>query len=107
VYHSSSADSERVTKRPKLNEKRPQSSSAISTIAPRPARTIQSYPSIELEQASPTKKHAPKPKNALNLTIIAPSYHEQLSGIRSAPLHSNHPPPPAQGYHKSNLGNSL
>ncbi|KAI8882667.1 hypothetical protein K501DRAFT_333905 [Backusella circina FSU 941] len=39
-------------------------------------------------------------KNSRNLTIFAPSYHQQLLGVRSAPLHSNFPKPAPS---KSNL----
>lgn len=35
------------------------------------------------------KRLSIKHKNSLNLTIFAPSYHEQLAGIRSAPINSN------------------
>lgn len=54
------------------------------------ARKIHSYPAGEAEQHSSNKKRLSiKHKNALNLTIFAPSYHEQLAGIRSAPINSN------------------
>ncbi|KAG1457841.1 hypothetical protein G6F56_006526 [Rhizopus delemar] len=35
------------------------------------------------------KPMSTKHKNALNLTIFAPSYHQQLAGVRSAPINSN------------------
>lgn len=55
------------------------------------ARKIHSYPTGEPEdqQTSSNKKRlSAKHKNSLNLTIFAPSYHEQLVGARSAPINS-------------------
>jgi hypothetical protein len=56
------------------------------------ARKIYSYPEEESEQDQQSmnrKRLSIKHKNALNLTIFAPSYHEQLAGVRSAPINSN------------------
>ncbi|KAI8347190.1 hypothetical protein EDC96DRAFT_521163 [Choanephora cucurbitarum] len=55
---------------------------------PRSARRLQnSYP--PLEKVDDKKRQSSKHKNSLNLTIFAPSYHEQLAGVRSAPINSN------------------
>lgn len=100
-------------------EKRPHSLSAVangSNAQPlsRPPRKIHSYPSaldsheednrqahVQGQQSpyyhpppqepplSDKKRLSIKHKNSLNLTIFAPSYHEQLNGIRSAPINSN------------------
>lgn len=84
-------------------EKRPHSLSAVasgSNIQPssRQIRKIHSYPAtVETEKTSPQpspsfsnkRKLSIKHKNSLNLTIFAPSYHEQLAGVRSAPINSN------------------
>ncbi|KAI9483922.1 MAG: hypothetical protein EXX96DRAFT_159022 [Benjaminiella poitrasii] len=107
-------------------EKRPHSLSAINTgINNKPPQKIQSHPTAETEKdihqqqhqqqrqqqaqasfLSDNKKLSNKHKNALNLTIFAPSYNEQLAGIRSAPLNSNFgkPVPIQPQYHKSNYG---
>ncbi|EIE85492.1 hypothetical protein RO3G_10202 [Rhizopus delemar RA 99-880] len=52
------------------------------------AKKIHSYPVGDSEQQH-KKRISTKHKNALNLTIFAPSYHEQLTGVRSAPINSN------------------
>ncbi|KAI9251231.1 hypothetical protein BY458DRAFT_523975 [Sporodiniella umbellata] len=59
------------------------------------------------EELSNKKRLSAKHKNSLNLTIFAPSYHEQLAGARSAPINTkfnqavlNH----QVQYQKSNLG---
>lgn len=88
-------------------EKRPHSLSAVASgsnsnnnIQPssRQIRKIHSYPAtVETEKTSPQpspsfsnkRKLSIKHKNSLNLTIFAPSYHEQLAGVRSAPINSN------------------
>jgi hypothetical protein len=79
-------------------EKRPHSLSAVTNAnnqpTLRPIRKIQSHTSnttMNEEQQFPSdkKRLSIKHKNALNLTIFAPSYHEQLAGVRSAPINSN------------------
>lgn len=91
-------------------EKRPHSLSAVTTATTSTAaagtkhiRKLHSYPPIvDEDQASQQqqqqtddvlisnkKRLSIKHKNALNLTIFAPSYNEQLTGVRSAPINSN------------------
>jgi hypothetical protein len=79
-------------------EKRPHSLSAVTSGTAsnqpilRPIRKIQSHTSTineEVQFPSDKKRLSIKHKNALNLTIFAPSYHEQLAGVRSAPINSN------------------
>jgi hypothetical protein len=88
-------------------DKRPHSLSAVTigiNASNRQIRKMQSYPApSEIEDNSPPpptptpttpnsnnkKRLSLKHKNSLNLTIFAPSYHEQLAGVRSAPINSN------------------
>lgn len=92
-------------------EKRPHSLSSVtngSNAQPisRQIRKIQSYPApTETEEPPPQpsdkKRLSIKHKNSLNLTIFAPSYHEQLAGVRSAPINSNfNKPIPNQQTHQ-------
>lgn len=104
----STLDSEKPAKKQKTSngverEKRPHSLSAVTTATPTSAATkqirkLQSYPPIINEDTAPQqedpmisnkKRLSIKHKNALNLTIFAPSYNEQLTGVRSAPINSN------------------
>ncbi|KAI9355215.1 hypothetical protein BD770DRAFT_391473 [Pilaira anomala] len=107
-------------------ERRPHSLSAVTTgnnvPISRQIRKIQSYPATETEEQPPppplpipptspsnSKRLSNKHKNSLNLTIFAPSYHEQLAGVRSAPINSNFnrpiPNQPTQQHSRSNYAN--
>lgn len=104
-------------------EKRPHSLSAVTngtaTNQPlsRPIRKIHSNATNDEEQQFPSNKKrlSIKHKNSLNLTIFAPSYNEQLTGVRSAPINSNFDnskPIPSQQqaplqHHKSHYGNII
>ncbi|KAI8389399.1 hypothetical protein BD560DRAFT_486064 [Blakeslea trispora] len=63
----------------------------LNSNTPRSARRLQSsYPPLEkVDNSHDKKRQSSKHKNSLNLTIFAPSYHEQLAGVRSAPINSN------------------
>lgn len=113
--HTSSAlDLDKPAKKQKTSngEKRPHSLSAVTTTAAagtKHVRKLHSYPPIinedqtpqqqQQQQSQPSKSQdalisnkkrlSIKHKNALNLTIFAPSYNEQLTGVRSAPINSN------------------
>ncbi|KAI7891021.1 uncharacterized protein EV154DRAFT_551883 [Mucor mucedo] len=101
------------------DNKRPHSLSAVTAgnnSAPlsRQIRKIQSHPVSEMEDTaapvpSSSKRLSIKHKNSLNLTIFAPSYNEQLTGVRSAPINSNFnrplPNQPAQQNTRSNYAN--
>ncbi|KAI7903654.1 uncharacterized protein BX663DRAFT_507220 [Cokeromyces recurvatus] len=97
-------------------EKRQQSLSSINigTNLIKQPRKVQSHPTTEIDKVqqqtslpNDKKKSSSKHKNTLNLTIFAPSYHEQLTGIRSAPLNSNFGKsnPPQPQYNRSNYVN--
>lgn len=100
-------------------DKRPHSLSAVTTgnnslPLSRQIRKIHSHPVSEVEDTAPitpsnnSKRLSIKHKNSLNLTIFAPSYNEQLTGVRSAPINSNFnrplPNQPAQQHTKPNYG---
>lgn len=97
-------------------DKRPHSLSAVTTgnnvPLSRQIRKLHSHPVAEVEDTAPvlssSKRLSIKHKNSLNLTIFAPSYHEQLAGVRSAPINSNFnrtvPNQQAQQNNRSNYG---
>ncbi|KAL7309394.1 hypothetical protein PS15m_011485 [Mucor circinelloides] len=118
LRRQSALDLEKPAKKQKTSnglerEKRPHSLSAVTTATASTAaagtkhiRKLHSYPPIVDEDQAPQqqqqqtqqtddvlisnkKRLSIKHKNALNLTIFAPSYNEQLTGVRSAPINSN------------------
>ncbi|GAN06608.1 hypothetical protein MAM1_0129c06095 [Mucor ambiguus] len=116
LRRQSALDLEKPAKKQKISsgperEKRPHSLSAVTTATTSAAATgtkhirkLHSYPPIinqdqvlQQQQQPPSdaalisnkKRLSIKHKNALNLTIFAPSYNEQLTGVRSAPINSN------------------
>ncbi|CEP10140.1 hypothetical protein [Parasitella parasitica] len=105
-------DLEKPSKKQKtVSEQRPHSSSGVAASASgvKQPRKLHSFPpgvhgdnaaaaaaaaAAQQQQhddplMSTRKRLSIKPKNALNLTIFAPSYNEQLMGVRSAPINSN------------------